>query len=353
MTGITPACPLGEAGFRRAASALAEEGAAQPCLETNLPTAQTWLREALRPLVVLSGNLDRDAVLAAVKLARKYAAMLTCDEDCTGSILGLSMQSAGFLSATLHEQRELSLVVLAGVEPSQTHPRLGEFLGRNLGTDSLILDPPDPLEALRWLRMGGLDPALQIPTQFAEAANRIQAAASGVVIFGPAWPAAGLPLATELLLWLRDLRARRPWYALYLAPAPNSTGVVETLLSETGYPGNLRFGLGQVDYSPHLLRAERIIQQGETDLCLLVGQPGSFSTRTLARLTQGRTILLDPDPPAWNSPIWLPSARFGVEAPGHFQRLDGVMVDLHSVLHGDHSSMKDLLLELTREAPPA
>jgi formylmethanofuran dehydrogenase subunit B len=70
-------------------------------------------------------------------------------------------------------------------------------------------------------------------------------------------------------------------------------------------------------------------------------------------MTQGRTILLDPDPPAWNSPVWLPSARFGVEAPGRFQRLDGVMVELQPVLQGDRPLMKDLLLELTREEPPA
>ena len=353
LTGLTPACSLSEAGFRRVASALAEERTAKSPLETDLRTARTWLREALRPLVVLSGDLDRDAVLAAVKLARKYSAILTCDEDCSGSVLGLSMQSAGFLSATLHELHDLSLVVLAGVEPASTHPRLGEFLGWDLGTDCLFLDPPDPLVALRWLRMGSLDPAGNIPAKFAEAANRIQAAVSGVVVFGPEWLKAGLPLATELLLWLRDLKARRPWYALYLAPAPNSTGVIETLLSETGYPGNLHFGPEQVDYSPRLLRAEHIIQQGDADLCLLVGQPGAFSDHTLTRLTQGRTILLDPDPPAWNSPVWLPSARFGVEAPGRFQRLDGVMVKLRSVLHGDRPLMKDLLLELTREEPPA
>jgi hypothetical protein len=70
-------------------------------------------------------------------------------------------------------------------------------------------------------------------------------------------------------------------------------------------------------------------------------------------LSQGRTILLDPDQPAWNPPVWLPSARFGVEVPSWFQRLDGVPAELQSVLPGRHSLMKDLLLELTRVEPLA
>lgn len=353
LAGFTPTCSLGEAGFRRAAADQSVDGPTNSLLKKSLRMARKWLREARQPLVVLSGDLEVEAVSAAVRVAKQYSAVLACDEDGTGSMLGLSMQAAGLLTATLHDLRGLSLVVLCGVDPPRTHPRLGEFLGRDLAADSLILDPPDPLVAVRWLRLASSDTTEGIPALFAGAAARIGAAPSGLVVFGPQWLEHGQPFTTELLLWLKGLQAEKHWYGLYLAPASNSTGVVETLLSETGYPGNLRFGQEQVDYSPRLWRAEHMIRQGSTDLCLLVGQPGSFSEETLAILSQGRTILLDPHKPVWNSPVWLPSAQVGVEIPGRFLRLDGVPVELQLVLPGHHLLMKDLLLELTHEVPSA
>ena len=353
LADFTPACSLGEAGFRRATAGPSVAQPAKSFLETALRTARTWLREARQPLVVLSGDLDDEAVLAAVRLAKQYSAILTCDEDCTGSVLGLSMQAAGLLTGTLADMRSQSLVVLCGVDPARTHPRLGEFLSRELAADSLFLDPPDPLEALRWLRLAGLEAAENIPAVFAESAARIGAAPSGLVIFGPEWLKSGQPFTTELLLWLKDLNQENHWYALYLAPASNSIGVVEALLSQTGFPGNLRFGLEGVDYSPQLWRAERLIQQGNADLCLLAGQPGSFSEETLTRLSHGRTILLDPDQPAWTSPVWLPAALTGVDSSGQVKRLDGVPVELLPVLPGSRPPLKDLLIELTHEEPPA
>ena len=351
LVGFTPACSLGETGFRRSQSDLSGDDPVISFHETSLRTAQQWLQEARQPMVVLSGNLEGGAVSAAIRLAKQFSAILTCDEESTGSIFGLSMQAAGLLTNTLHDLRDLSLVVLCGVDPAHTHPRLGEFLGRDLATDSLFLNMPDPLEALRWFRLAGTDKTVHIPTKFAEAATRIGVASSGLVVFGPEWLKFGKPFAAELLLWLKDLKGEKHWYGLYMAPAPNSTGVVETLLSETGFPGNLRFCQEQAEYSPRLWRVERIIQQGASDLCLLVGQPGSFSEKILALLSKGRTILLDPHQPAWNPPVWLPTARVGVEGPGRFQRLDGVPVEFRQLLQGSHPLMKDLLLELTYEEP--
>jgi formylmethanofuran dehydrogenase subunit B len=353
LAGFTPACSLGEAGFRRATEDLSVERLADFSLEKNLRTARKWLREARQPLVVLSGDLDAETVTAALRLAKHYSAVLACDEDTTGSLLALSMQAAGLLTATLLDLRQVSLVILCAVDPARTHPRLGEFLGRDLATNSLFLDPPDPLEALRWLRLAASNPTANIPAVFTGIVSSIRAASSGLLVFGPEWLRADQSFTTELLLWLKDLNQEKHWYPLYLAPAANSTGVVETILSETSYPGNLRFDQEKIDYSPRLWRAERIIQKGGTDLCLLVGQPGSFSAETLGLLSRGHSILLDPHLPAWNPPVWLRSAQVGIDVPGCFQRLDGVPVALQPVLPGRHPLMKDLLLELIHKEPPA
>lgn len=339
---------MGESGFHRAMEGLSFEQPSHSASGIALQTARTWLREARQPLVVLSGSLENEAVLAAVRLAKQAAAILVCDEECTGSLLGLSMQAAGLLTATLGDLRSLDTVVLCAVDPVHTHPRLAGTIGHDLAAESIRLEPPDPLEALRWLRLAGLDSGENIPTMFAELAARIRAARFGLLIFGPEWVKKGQPFTTEFLLWHRDLNAKIRWYALYLPSAANSTGVVETLLSETGYPGNMRFGLQGIDYSPPLWQADSIIRQGGADLCLLVGQPSSFSRDTLTRLSLGRTILLDPDQPAWNPPVWLQSARAGVDSSGRVQRLDGVPVDLQPMHSSQRVPITELLMKLTR-----
>ena len=349
LAGFTPHCVLGEAGFKRAMAVLSSEQPGRDYLNETLQKARKWLQDAHQPMLVLSGGLDNETVSAVIQLAKQYSAILVCDEDSSGSILGLAIKEAGFLTGTLRDLHSLSEMILCGVKPASTHPRLGEFLGKDLTTRVLDLGSSNSLIALRWLRLAGSYAGRNIPVKYAEMAKRIEAATSGLVIFGSEWIKHGRPFSTELLLWLKNLNKKNRWYGLNLPNAPNSIGVVEVLRAETGYPGNLRFSPNGIDYSPHVWQAERLIQQGIVDLCILVGMPDSFLKNTLALLSHGQTILLSPDKPKIMLPIWLPTARSGVDTSGLFQRLDGVPVEIHSVLKGKRIPIKDLLIELTRE----
>jgi len=258
------------------------------------------------------------------------------------------MQSAGTLTATLNELREQSLVVMCGVKPEQSHPRLGELIGHNL-TDEIRIDASDPLEDLRWLRLAASGKVENVPATYAGIATQITATDSGVVIFSSEWTKAGQTFSTELLLWLRDLNRQKRWYALYLPPAANSTGIVEMLLAETGYPGNLRFDNNVAEYSPRLWRAEHLIKNGTTDLCLLIGQPASFSEETLACLAKIKTIIIDPTKPAHESTLWFPVAQIGLGAPGKVHRLDGVPLDIQPAFQSKSPRMNDILLQLVED----
>jgi formylmethanofuran dehydrogenase subunit B len=338
LVGFSPACSLGEAGYRSATGRL--PAARDPGV------MRTWLEESRQPMILLSGEVDCETAAAAVRLAKCYSAFLVCDEEQTGLTLGLAMQSAGCLTGTLGDLRGQALVVLCGVCPSHIPPRLDEFIGRDLVKDCLHLDPANPLDTLRRLRLAIRGNSDVLPPQLAPVAARIAAAPSGVLVFDQNWMTAGPLFAAELLLWLEDLNQQRRWYALYLPPAPNSIGVVETLLAETGYPGSLRFNSGGIDFAPRLWQAGRILEQGEADLCLLVGQPRPFSKNTLPALRKIRTILLSPERPAWRPSLWQPAARAGVDASGLVQRLDGTPVNLQALISSRRPAMKDLLSEL-------
>jgi formylmethanofuran dehydrogenase subunit B len=353
LQAFEPGCALGATGFQHAAFDLSARDPSQKSTLDSLCMARAWLEEARQPLVVLSGDLDSESVEAALQLARKYTAILTCEEDWSGSLLDLSAKAGGLLSGTLGDLQILSLVILCGVAPAQTHPRLGDFLKRDLESCTLRIEPAWLLEGLRWLRLAGQGQIEDLLQVYSGLFVQVEAAPSGLVVFGPDLLAMGWAFMTEFLLWLRDLNRRKPWYALYLPPASNSTGVVDMLMARTGFPGNLRFTSRGTDCSPRLWQAEQVINRGWADLCLLAGLPVSFSEETLHHLSQGRTILLGSDRPAWGAPIWLPAARAGVDSIGQVQRLDGVPVLLHACLPGKRQPMKELLLELAGEESPA
>lgn len=349
LEDFSPACAVGEAGFRHAIISHSNEQTAKFFDEKTLRTTRGLLLEANQLMVVLSGNLDNETISAAVRLARQYSAILVCEEDNTGSMFGLAIQAAGLLTCTLGELNDLSMIILYGLNPALSYPRLSEFLGGNHTTRTLHLAPLDQLEDLRWLRFANSDPRVGIPDMYAEYITHIETASSGFIVFGSDWVKKGLPYTTELLLWLKELNRKKHWYGLYLPPGTNSKGIVDVLLSETGYPGNMRFTPNGIEYSPRLWRADRIIQQGVSDLCLLVGQPHSISEETSNELTHIRTILIDPEEPEWKPRIFLPSTLAGVDSPGWVQRLDGVPVDLNPILPSRRPSIKDLLRALTYE----
>jgi len=300
--------------------------------------------------VVLSADAPNEAVESSLLLAQRYDALLAV-EDETDSLLSLAMKTAGYLSGTLGDMHDTQVVLLCGVEPKLTHPRLGEFLGADLLKNTLFLNPPDPFAAIRWLRLGLADPRQPLPKKLEAILAGTRSASTGVVFFGQPWLQAGQPLADELLLWLRDLNRRGRWYSHYLSPGVNSPGVTETLLASAGYVSAVRLGVpASVSPLPHM-QAAQLIESGFPDLCLLVGQPRSFSEHTLARLRRMKSILLDPQPPAWKPSLWLPVARAGIDAPGSMLRLDGLPLRLEPIVRSTRPSIQATLTELAQEQP--
>jgi formylmethanofuran dehydrogenase subunit B len=342
LVGLEPVCALAEAGYR-SMTARKTHGQA---FRKDLELVRLWLAEARQPLIVLSGDVEQEAATAALKLARKYSAILTCDEDLTGSYLSLAMQTAGILTGTLGDMKDQDLVILCGVQPEKTHPRLGEILRYSMSSRVLTFDTTDPLEAIRWLRLSCVEPMHEIPSIYTEVVNRVRSSPSGLIVFGPEWVKSSLTFTTELLLWVKELNQLKQWYAAYLPPSINSTGVVETLLEETGYPGNLRFGSADVGYSPYLWRTERLIQEGSIDLCILLGSPALISEETISSLKHYRMVQFGQSQPHGEMGIWIQVARTGVDAPGWVHRLDGVPVDLLPILPRYLPLMKDILMDL-------
>ncbi len=307
------------------------------------------LKQASRLLVVIGGEAVQTEVEAAFRLARAASAVLLTAGP-VGEDLAMAMKSAGLLVATLGDlRRDASQAVLLGVSPETSAPRLWHFIGDEKQESALHMTSDSPLETLRWLRLYARRESFQpLPAGLMPIAQKIEAAPSGVVIFGSGWLAGGEPLARELLAWLADLNHSGRWYGLYLPEAPNSTGVTEALLSLAGFPGSLRFEEGRAQPVLYEVRLKSALL--EAGAILLVG--GSRAGESWPPACQQRTILLSADDPGWTPGLWLPVAQAGLDAPGAMLRLDGLPVELSPVLlaePGRRPEAAQVLDELARE----
>jgi formylmethanofuran dehydrogenase subunit B len=347
LTDFTPECALGRAGFDRSLS-----GAVQR--RKNLSTAsientRTWLSQAHQPLLVISNSVDCEAASAAVMLAKKISAILTREDDNIQSMFGASIQAAGIIAGTLGNLPGLDLVLLCGVDPEHSCPRFPEFLFKSSEKVIQTFNPIDPLTAVRWLRLTKASQDKTLPEDLAVIAGRIAEAQSGIVVFDSNWLMLGQPFITEILYWVGDLNRSGRWYALYLPAGSNSTGVTQTLLSETGFAGNLRFKPAGFDYSPHLWCVDQLIGTSMVDLCLFVGDPNISSEKIMAKHAGVRTILISPDSPKWKADTWLASAQTGIDAKGTFLRFDGLPITLNQVQQAKDQCIAQILEQLAQE----
>jgi formylmethanofuran dehydrogenase subunit B len=343
-----PACARASAGYERtqgvSSPLTASDGS--PDLPSALRTAAAWLDAACQPLIVLAGDVDLETARAAVALARSRSALLAVDDRNAGSWLSLAMKSAGLLSATLGELRaHAGQLILCGFDPQQDQPRFWDFLTPDQKATAILIDTPDPLDAVRRLRLALRPEGPATGDPWSGVARKIAAATSGAVLFGVAWLQSGIPLVTELLLWLVELNAAACWYGFPVVPEPNCVGLSETLLTETGYPGNVRFSHGQVEYAPFELQIEPLVVREQIDAVVLVGSPRFPQPAAMAQV---KSIQVNPEPPEGQRDLWFPCARPGVDAAGGMLRLDGVPVRLQPVTTSERPAASEILAGLAK-----
>lgn len=296
--------------------------------------------------MILCGDVHQEAASAAVDLAIKTRSALVGEENVSGSLLTMAMAEAGYLTATLGElSPSIDLVVFAGVAPASIPPRLQDQLGSDRLARAIHLTSPDPVALIQELRLAnrGL-------TSFSTpASTRIQQAGHGLVLFDSTWMKDGVSTAIELLRWLDELNIEQRWYALYLPPSANSLGVVETLLSSTGYPGNMQFSLSGVHYDPRTINTEKYLLQGRADVCLVIGDPTGLSEPIRQALSQIKTILISSQPTDWQPDLMIPVAGVGLDGTGTMTRLDGVPLRIRGISPSMHPGIEDILSHWAQE----
>ena len=342
LNTVFPACHKAETGYRNALtqSSIAENS---PGITEIISAIQPYLNNSQRMAVVLCSDLPQEAVPAALAFCQQHSAFLVTDDEFSGSILSLAMKEAGTLSASLGILRDcINRVICCGGDILQTLPRLEKFVPAVNAGHVRFLEDDNPLAALQNLR-------LETGASAANMASNLDDQ-QGLVLFDKNWLQEDLHIAVELLHWLADLNRGQRWYSLYAAPAANSLGICNALLSTAGCPGNMHVSPAGIEYDPRQFRLHQLINNGWVDTCLIAGNPSLMPAALKEDLKKVTTILLSPEPTDLKPALTLPVARAGVDCAGTMQRLDQVPLRLQPLFTTSRVPVEAIFNSLTGRA---
>jgi len=336
----TPNCKRAEAGYNEKPGDFHPRDKSGEPLDQITATriAAFLLAQARSPLVILSDEADSETARRALSLARKFDLALILDDRGTRNTLSLSMKSAGLLTATIGEIRaSASQLLVFDLDPEMEMPRFWDFMTKEQKLGAIHIAAANPLNTIQTLRLALRKNEKANNTRWHNLPEKITSATSGAVLIGDQWLRAGVPLLTELFLWLKELNQIAHWYGLPCTSGPNSLGLSEVLLSETGYPGSLRFIHGQAEYSPYELQIELLLRQKLVDVVLMVGSPRNLEPACFDSFAQQgvKRIQISSDPPQGPCDLWFPCTKAGLDTYGEMLRLDAVPVHLQPVISSE------------------
>lgn len=285
----------------------------------------------------------------------------------------LAMQNVGQSTCSLGEVRNRAdVVVFWGTNPVASHPRhlerysvepRGLFLPRGRAdrtvvvTDSLATETSAVAdeflqiaqgadlrfsEALRQILGGNELTAVYdfgvTEEQARQLAERIKTCRYGALFFGVGQGATSESQATveSLLRLVTDLNRFTRFTAHYIPASGGPTGADNVLCWQTGFPFAVNFARGFPRFDPHQFAANRLLEDGIADACVLVGSDAvpKLSAAAQQRLGEIPTIALD-YPNAGitiEATVQFTTAIYGIHAAGTAYRMDGVPIPLRQVL---------------------
>ncbi len=187
-------------------------------------------------------------------------------------------------------------------------------------------------------------------------ADRLKACRSGVVFFGSGLTDHPDRRATVAALFrlVRELNSHTRFYARGMTSQASVIGADSSLCWQTGFPFAVNFSAGFPRFGPGEYSAQKLLEQGEVDACVVVGCDSlqSLSPAAINRLRSIPTIVLDQSDNEldWQPDVLIPTARSGIDLPATAYRMDEVTIPLRPIfstdLPGDDEVLAAILQQL-------
>jgi formylmethanofuran dehydrogenase subunit B len=280
------------------------------------------------------------------------------------------MQAVGGSTCTLGEIRQRAdVVVFWGVDPTSTHPAFwerfiqprGQFLAGSRHVTSIGSSVPkhpvddfvqvaraDNLTVLAALRgaIASVDWPKQglLSQQIGQLAERLQKAAYSVIFTGP--DVGGFAEIESLYRLVRQLNNRSR-----CAVIPVGGVQCENVLTwQTGYPWGVNFSQGYPRYDPERYSANCLLERGEVDTVVLIGDKGISELSRVATAGMADLPVVYLGFPGCHVPftptLEIVTARPGVHCGGSVFRMDGVPIKLRPVFESPLPTTESVLADI-------
>ncbi|MEA1984233.1 MAG: formylmethanofuran dehydrogenase subunit B [Euryarchaeota archaeon] len=338
------------------------------------------LKNADNPLIFGLGNSTIEAQKKAIELAKKVHAYIDDTSSfCQGPVVEAILNER-IRSCTLDEVRhQADVIIYWGADPANSHPRhlskysyfpRGKERQRGWEEDrtAIVIDvrhsdtaeickdhfyqiPPQAdrelIDALT-IALSGKVPKVSFgmgSKKILELANILKKAQFGTIFVG-----LGLVYSLNdldpLVKLMEKLNEVSNFHLVPMVGQYNMRGADQTMFNETGYINRVRFdtdptGADVIRHGPECSAIE-LLRSGEVDAALVIGSdPMSSLPRSIAEhLLHIPVINIDPcmTQTSRNATVTIPCALGGVESGGSAIRMDGVQVELPTILKSDRLS---------------
>lgn len=289
-------------------------------MDTQDAIAKAAAQLSTSRLPVIAGlKTDVAGAIAALKLARRLGAIV----DHAASDANLRdqavLQDTGLMRISPAEARRLAdTFLIVGDRPPQSWPDLADFLAVDARPESgrratFVILCREPIAALRGdahvthMRCGshelpGIIAALRArindrplaasfdPAEVDRVAALLKGAPFGVAIWSPdEFDALAIEMLTGLI---KDLNEQTRWSGFPATADATVAGVAAASAWIAGLPPRAGFSRGEAEYDPWRFRAMRLVESGEADTVLWIGDdPPDWLKDTKAIVIAGEAAL--------------------------------------------------------------
>lgn len=375
---VQTACPQGQAWFQQSLQTdsltpLIKGTAASHAAAVS--RAVELIGQAQAPFIFGMPQSATETQRAAVCLADRIGATI----DTAASAATRALQQVGEATCTLGEVRSRAdLIIYWGADAlltnqchrqsltsgTQTVPRKILSMGAALPDSSGYVDHTIPIAAdrdfeviwslralLKGVELTGNEPAGIAAADLQQLVALIQQSQYIVFFFGPEFKQGPLShrKIEALSLLVREIQADRRCHSINVPRAGETKGAENVLAWQTGYAASVNFAAGYPRYSPEEYSANHVLEQQETDLCILVGALplSGLSEHALKSLASLPVIHIGPaavDLPELE--VFLPTGISGIHFPGVVYRYDGTPLPLRGYIDTCQSSEAAILSEI-------
>lgn len=254
--------------------------------------------------------------------------------------------SANAKGRLLPNGRKDRTVVVVDVRPTATSKVADLFLQIKPGTDYEILT------SLRALVEGkktekGVDGIAEGALE--QLADMMKKCRYGVISFGM-----GLTMSSgrsynvaELFTLVAELNKFTRFSAMPMRGHGNVAGADQVLSWLSGYPTAVSFACGVPQIGPGEFTSVDMLASGETDAALIIASnpAAHFPHAAVRHLKRIPTIHMAPERSSFaeTANVYLPTACYGIDAPGTAYRMDNVPLRLQSVLQQERPTDEEIL----------